>query len=356
MKIKSLVWAAALGFFIISCESDDNGIQTITPRGDYDDGILVSNEGPFNNGTGTVTYISNDLSTTEDAIYKSVNNTDLGNIVQSMHLVENKAYIVANVSNTINVANRYTFEKLATITDGLSNPRYFVKANSNGKGYVTNWGDTADDTDDYIAIINLETNTVEGNIPVVLGPERLVTKEGSIYVAHQGAFGQNNKVSVIDATSNAVITTITVGDVPNSMQFDSSGNLWVLCAGKPSFSGEETAGALVRINTTTNEVEATLAFETTDHPGQLGIDTNTLYYYLSGSVYSLSTSADTLPSENELDELSFYSMTINDGRLYGTDAKDFASKGSLSIYDLSSKDLLKTLDVGIIPGGVYFNE
>jgi len=353
MKIKNLVLTIALGLFIVSCESDDNGIETVTPRGDYEKGILVSNEGPFNNGTGTVTYISEDLTTIEEAIYKRVNNADLGNIVQSIGFTSDNAYIIANVSNTLNVVNRYTFEKIATISDGLSSPRYFLEVN--GKGYVTNWGDTADDTDDYIAIINLETNTVEGNIPVVLGPERLLAQGGTIYVAHKGAFGQNNKVSVINTTSNTVTTTINVGDVPNSLQFDALGNLWVLCSGKPSFSGEETAGVLVKVNTGSNEVDTTMTFETTDHPSQLSIEENTLYYYLEGSVFSLSTTANSLPADSDFNELAFYSMTINDGKLYGTHAKDFASKGSLSIYDLSSKDLLKTLEVGIIPGGVYFN-
>ncbi|VAW10141.1 putative surface layer protein [hydrothermal vent metagenome] len=353
MKMKSLVWAAALGFFITSCSSDDNVVEVV-PKGDYEKGILVSNEGPFNNGTGTVTYISEDLATIEDAVFNKVNSADLGNIVQSIGFNDDKAYIIANVSNTINVVNRNTFEKVATITDGLNNPRYFVEAN--GKGYVTNWGDTTDETDDYIAIINLTDNTVEGNISVVLGPEHLLAQGEILYVAHKGAFGQNNKVSVINTTSNTVTTTINVGDVPNSMQFDDTGNLWVLCSGKPSFSGEETAGALVKVNTSTNEVATTMTFETTNHPSQLGIDGSMLYYYLGGSVFSLSTTADSLPSDSDFDELSFYSMTINKGMLYGTDAKDFASKGSLTIYDLSSKDLLKTLEVGIIPGGVYFNE
>lgn len=352
MKMKSLVWAAALGFFIISCESDDNVVHVV-PKGDFEKGILVSNEGPFNNGTGTVTYISEDLSNTEDAIFNKVNDADLGNVVQSIGFGDDKAYVIANVSNTINVVNRNTFEKIATIANGLNNPRYFVEVG--GKGYVTNWGETADETDDYIAIVNLTSNTVEGTIPVVLGPERLLAHGGTIYVAHKGAFGQNNKVSVINTTSNTVTTTINVGDVPNSIQFDASGNLWVLCSGKPSFSGEETAGALVKVNVSTNEVASTMTFETTEHPSLLGVDENTLYYYLEGSVFSLSTTANSLPADSDFNELTFYSMTINDGKLYGTDAKDFASKGSLSIYDLSSKDLLKTLEVGIIPGGVYFN-
>ncbi len=352
MKIKNLVWAAALGLFITSCE---NGVDEVKlePLGAYEKGILVSNEGPFNNGTGTITYISEDLATTEEAIFNKVNDADLGNVVQSIGFNDDEAYIIANVSNTINVVNKYTFEKTTIITEGLSNPRYFVTAN--GKGYVTNWGDTADETDDYVAIINLDTHTVEGSIPVVLGPERIVSKGNLIYVAHQGAHGQNNQVSVIDATSNEVTTTITVGDVPNSMQFDASGNLWVLCAGKPSFSEEETAGSILKVDTATNTVASTLEFETTAHPGHLGIDSSTLYYYLGGEVYSLSTTAEELPTESEFADLSFYSMTVHEGKLYGTDAKDSASKGSLTIYDLGSKTALETFEVGIIPGGVYFN-
>ena len=39
------------------------------------------------------------------------NDEDLGNVVQSIGFTENEAFIVANVSNKINVVNRYTFEK-----------------------------------------------------------------------------------------------------------------------------------------------------------------------------------------------------------------------------------------------------
>ena len=208
--------------------------------GDYANGILVSNEGPFSNGTGTVTFISEDLSVVNNGIYKMTNDEDLGNVVQSIGFTENEAFIVANVSNKINVVNRYTFEKIASITDGLNNPRYFIEAN--GKGYVTNWGDTADETDDFVAIINLQNYTVEGTISVLFGPEAILAKDNTVYVAHQGAWGQNNKVSVINTTSNELIKTLTVGDVPNSMQLDASGNLWVLASGKPAYTGDETAG------------------------------------------------------------------------------------------------------------------
>ena len=351
MKIRNVFFPLLIIGLSWSCSNDDEEIQE--PMGDYANGILVSNEGPFSNGTGTVTFISEDLSVVNNGIYKMTNDEDLGNVVQSIGFTENEAFIVANVSNKINVVNRYTFEKIASITDGLNNPRYFIEAN--GKGYVTNWGDTADETDDFVAIINLQNYTVEGTISVILGPEAILAKDNTVYVAHQGAWGQNNKVSVINTSSNELIKTLTVGDVPNSMQLDASGNLWVLASGKPAYTGDETAGMLTKINTGTNEVDNSFQFETTQHPSSLNLDAGILYYRLGDTVFEQSLSATSLNMETVLEGVSFYTMVVNNGRLYGTDAGDYASNGTLTVYDLNTELTIKALTVGIIPGGIYFN-
>src|SRR5690606_1594512 len=153
-----------------------------------------------------------------------VNGEDLGNVVQSIGFDGDQAYIIANVSRTVTVVNRYTFEKIVDISDGFENPRYFTAVN--GKGYVTDWGDPNDDSDDFVAVIDLATNTIQSTISVSFGPERLLAKGNTLYVAHQGGYGQNDIVSVINTNSNAVITTIPVGAVPNSLQLDNTGNLW----------------------------------------------------------------------------------------------------------------------------------
>jgi len=353
MKIRNVILSVFIISLSWSCSSDDDDVKIQEPLGDYENGILVSNEGPFSNGTGTVSFISEDLSVVNNEIFKMTNEEDLGNIVQSIGFTEDEAFIVANVSNKINVVNRYTFEKIASITEGLNNPRYFTTAN--GKGYVTNWGDTADETDDFVAIIDLQNYTVEGTISVVLGPEAILAKDNTVYVAHQGAWGQNNKVSVINTTSNEVIKTLTVGDVPNSMQLDASGNVWVLASGKPAYTEDETAGVLSKINTGTNEVDTNFEFETAQHPGDLNLDGSILYYNLGGKVYTQNLSSSTLDLDVALEEASFYSMAVYNGRLYGTDAKDYASNGTLTVYDLSTKLAIETMTVGIIPGGIYFN-
>ena len=334
---------------IVSCSDDDNNNE---PKGDYDNGVLIANEGPFGTGTGTVTYLSDD-NVIEQTIYKNVNNSDIGNILQSIGFYDDNAYLIVNASNVIRVVNRYTFDNFASISDGLENPRYFTEVN--GKGYVTNWGDPYNNDDDYIAVLNLDTNTVESTISVEFGPEEILAVDDMLYVAHQGGYGQNNIISVIDASSNTVSKTITVGDVPNSLSLDYSNSLWVLSGGNPSWTGNETKGSLSKINTSTNEVVKTFEFDVTEHPNFLSFDEDSLYYNLNGNVYQMSGSDSDLPSVELISGLFAYNMVAKDGLLFATDAGDYASNGSLKIYNLSTSALVNTYTTGIIPGGVYFN-
>ena len=135
----------------------------------------------------------------------------------------------------------YTLEHITTISTGLNNPRYI--AFSNGKGYVTNWGDGTNPDDDYVAVVNLSSNTITTSIPVVEGPERILEHNNKLYVAHIGGFGFGNSISVIQPNNN-IVSSILVEDVPNSMVVVNN-DLYVLCGGKPSWSESETSGSLI---------------------------------------------------------------------------------------------------------------
>lgn len=352
MKLnKLLLLFLSISVLLTSCsDDDDNGSSA--PLGDYENGILISHEGNFGQGNASVSFGTYDLSVIENDIFSSVNGTALGDTAQSIGFYNDLAYIVLNASNSIEIVNRYTFESVASITTGLNNPRFV--AFSNGKGYVTNWGDGGVATDDYLAIIDLNTNTLNAQtISVEEGPEEIVASGDKVYVAHQGGYGQNNIVSVVNANTDAVTTTITVGDVPNSLVV-SGNNLWVLSGGKPSWTGDETAGKLSKVNISDNSVTS-IDFTSTQHPNFLAVENNTLYYYMSGSVYSMNTNATTLPTDADITGLNFYGMSVNNSILYGVDAGDFTSNGSVFAYDLSTNTLLNSTSVNIIPGGVYFN-
>ncbi len=353
MKHSKLLLFVALFSFLVSC-SDDDPVTPSEPSGAYEKGILISNEGPFGGGFGSVTYIGNDLETVEQNIYQNVNvNDNVGNVLNAIGFYEDTAYLIANVSNKITVVDRYTFEKKSVIQNGLNNPRHFDAVD--GIGYVTNWGDPLDESDDYVAVIDLSTESIVTNISVAFGPEKVLALGRKLYVAHKGGYGHNNIISVIDADTYQVDEEIEVGDVPASMADDFKGNLWVLCEGIPSWTGNETNGSLVRIRTSSNEVTLNLDFGAQNHPQFLSADTGYLYYNLNGNIYKMRDTDSELPTTEELSGLYFYNMVVNEGMLYGADAKDYASNGSIEMYSIEGNSFVKSISTGIIPGGIYFN-
>lgn len=336
--------------FLTSCSEDDN--DPVLPLGDFEKGYFVTNEGPFSNGTGTLTFIGDDGMVMQNA-YKSVNGEDLGNIVQSMTMANNNAYIVVNNSNKVVVANRYTLEKITTIEgDDIQNPRYFAALGNTG--YLSNWGDPFDPNDDFIAVINLITNEVISTIGVGEGPEDLLMANSNLFVNLQGGYAQNNKVAVINTVNNTLQTTITVGDVPNSLVADGTGNIWVLCGGKPEWTGVETPGSLYKINSS-NFSSTSIPFETAAHPNHLLMEGQNLYYHLNGKVYKMDVKTNELPVQEIMGWDGFYyAMKAHNGQIYATDAGNFSSEGTLKVFNSSSGALLETRITGIIPGDIVF--
>ncbi|MEO8774074.1 MAG: DUF5074 domain-containing protein [Gelidibacter sp.] len=339
---KQLVFALSLIFLSFSCSNDDDNTQS-APKGAYDNGIIISHEGAFSTGFGTVSYVSNDFSTVENNIFSNVNGRPLGTVAQSMAFNGDLAYIVINGSNQIEVVNRYTFKSVATIDSGLSNPRYMTI--SNGKGYVSNWGEFVPSDDDYIAVVDLAKNEVISKINSSYLPEELVAKNNKIYVA-TGIFGYGDKVDVINSTTDQLEQSITVGNSPNSLQFDSKGDLWVL-------SSEN----LIKIGTASNTVSQTINLvEGVSSPSDLSFDSGNFYFYAGGSVYKMNETSTTFPTTPEFSNVNFYDMNVRNGYLYGLDAGDFSSNGLLKVYDLSSKKETQSITLNVIPGEVYFND
>lgn len=184
MNFSKLVLIALIfSLFFVSCTNDDTNEDT--PLGSYDNGFLILNQGGFGHNDASVSYVSSDFSIAQNDIFSVVNpSITLGDTGQDVGFNNEFAYIVLNASNKIEIVNRYTLKSVGSINSGLKNPRYIAFAN--GKGYVTNWGDGSVATDDYVAVIDLNTNKVSSAIPVVEGPEKVIANLGKLYVAHKG--------------------------------------------------------------------------------------------------------------------------------------------------------------------------
>jgi hypothetical protein len=357
MKFSKLVLVALISsVFFVSCSDNDN--ENETPLGSYDNGVLILNQGGFGNGNASVSYLSDDFTTQQNNIFSLVNPTiTLGDTAQDMGFYQNLAFVVLNASNKIEVMNRYTMAHVATISTGLSNPRYIAFAN--GKGFVTNWGDGGSTSDDYVAVLNLSTYAVITSIPVAEGPEKIIEENNKLYVAHAGGYGYGSTISVINGATNAFVTAITVGDVPNSLEVE-NGSLYVICGGNPVFAPTETAGSLVKINLSNNTVSNTINFPAATHPSNLVVDDNNVFYTVDNEIYKSALSATTLPTTPLFTTSSqgvygIYSFAVEDNKIYVGDAVDYSSNGKIYVYS-STGTLEHDYTVGIIPAGFFFND
>jgi YVTN family beta-propeller protein len=337
-------------FFLISltalfaaCSSDNDGG---TP-GNYAEGILVLNEGGF----GTVTFISDDLQTVNQDIYASVNGStaEVGQFVQSMFFDGDRAFIISSGSNKITVVNRYTFEHISVIT-GLSTPRYGVVYN--GKAYVTNQMDFLDPEDDYVAVIDLETLTVESTIPVGEHSEKILEANGLLYLL-SGAYNGTDKISVVNPSTSQVQQTLTVGDGPNS--FEVAGNtLYVMCAGWGQ------PGELFKVDLTTSDISPIPMASSITDARNLDIEGNHLYFSAGAKVYKVSLDATwvtdaPLFTANSTSAYIGYGFAVKGNRVYISEAKeDFTSDGKLFVHSTDGA-FIDDFTVGLGPNGIYFN-
>ncbi|MCI9844084.1 YncE family protein [Flavobacterium pectinovorum] len=342
MKFKNLYLGLIASVFLFaSCSSDDNTIID-TPLGAYDNGVLILNEGNFKTPNASVSYISNDLTTSQNNIFAVVNPTKvLGDVAQSLSFSDDKAFIVVNNSNEVEVVNRYTFQSLGTITEKLENPRYSVVLNN--KLYVTNALSNA------VTVYDAKTYAYSNSISVEKTVEKIVVANNKLYVMN-GAYGYGNEVTVIDPSTNQVLTTITVEDGINSIE-EKNGSVYVMCGNKDN-------SKLYKINTNT-DTATSIESTTLKYVSNMDIDGDKIYYTQEGSVYAMDLNAATFSTtpiftNTYVQYSTFYGFGVINGKIYSGNANGFTQDGIVTIYS-STGTVLKTLTVGIAPNSFYSN-
>lgn len=316
----------------------------------YVNGVLMLNEGMSGTDTATISFLPTGATAIQNDIYAVANpDQTLGDTGQSLSFHGDKAYVILNLSNRLRVLNATTLQLEATLNTGLSNPRYMAFAN--GKGYITCWGGP----NAYVAVLNLETNTIETTIPLESGIEKIIEFNGKLYVAHKGGFASSNLLSVINPVTDTLEDTIEVGDVPNSMVVN-SGFLYVLCGGNPGWTGPETFGKLVKIKLSDNTIESTVDFPSL-HPANLLLADGNFYYSVFEDVYKMSINATELPDEPLFSLATqqlygIYGMDIVDETLYVTEVVGFTVASKANLYSLDGT-FIQSFTAGMATNGYY---
>jgi YVTN family beta-propeller protein len=189
----------------------------------------------------------------------------------------------------------------------------------------------------------------------------MLLADGKVFAAFWSNYGfsylENNKLVVIDASTDQVIDSVFVGKEPNSMMLDKDGKLWVLCSG--GFASEAYP-SLWQIDPESLNILSTFNFtDISTSPTSLCIDgAGETLFFLNQGIYSMSiydTILPALPLISE-DEHLFYSLAINpkSNEIFATDAIDYQQRGLILRYqpDGTSVD---SFSAGLIPGAMTYH-
>ena len=339
---------------LIGCKPEQPPIPTEA----YSSGIFITNEGIYGQTSGTISHYNPDSGTVTQKIFKTKNGRDLGNVVQSMTFVNDKAYIVVNNSNKIEVANANNFEEFAQISN-LLQPRYMLAIDTN-TAYVSQWG--LDLLSGSLAVIDLHSHQILQTITsgIGKGPERMCLHNGKVYVANVGGLESDNFISVIDINSHTVVDTIVVNDNPNSLQLGIDGLLWVACGGKTVYANypeidttASTYGALVAIFPNTGGIAQHIQLQKGRGAHQLTKDNtgNSLFFSYNNQVCKLNTAQ---AQWQPLFSGNFYGLGYNskDNYIYAAENAGIQAAWAYR-YRATDGTLVDSFRVGIFANGFW---
>ena len=340
--------------FFSSCKKDKNTI--IEPEGIYSNGAFISNEGTFGSGNSSISFLDFDSDIVLNEIFAVTNNRPLGDVLQSIKLINDNLYCVVNASNKIEVVKADDFSEFGVI-EGLDNPRYITTEKN--KLYISEWGNGG-----QIKVLDPATRIQMKTIEVGTGPEGILANNNLIWVANGGGYLVDSTVSVINTTTDEVIATIVVGYNPKEMVLDADGNVWVICNGYIEYDANwniasESPSKLVKVSASSLEVLLEIEISNTLHPQHIDIskDRKTIYYgggFGVAGIYSINYT-NYLNTQIIGSDKYFYGFNVNpdNGDIYGLEAPSFTENGNLLRYNASG-EFIKQYEVGIGPNSVVF--
>lgn len=309
----------------------------------YDNGVLISNEGNFGNPNADVSYIDQDTYEISNNIYQAVNNEPLGDVLQHIRIHGDKAYLVMNNSNKIVVVDRASFEKIDVITEQISLPRYIGFAND--KLFVSN------SSGRNVSIYNEGDRSFITTIGQ-LGSVNNVEVAGNYVFVQQGSWGSGNSVAVIDATTNTLNSILEVDEGING----------IISYGDFLYTLSSTTNGTVinKIDATDLSTAATLTAEDITGAGKIAYSDGKLYFI--GNSTEIFSVEDNLMSEPSLvtsvpdnSWSTLYGLGVVDDYILTSDSNGFTQASIIRAYSKETGSLVATFNAGIGSNGFYDN-
>ncbi len=332
-----------IGLIIFSCKRENEIKPEELPDENTVSGVLIGNEGNFNWSNASLSLYDKLQSKVFNNVYRTANNKPLGDVLQSVYVDGDYAYLVVNNSSKIIKISLSDFKEVRSY-EGLTSPRYMVK-----------YGDFAFVSDLYangISVLDMKKqggNAVVKTIPVTGWTEEIDVNENYLYVAGVTA----NYVYIINMTTQTLVDSIATADAPMSLTFDKNGYLWVYCG---DYQSENYVLEKIDIALKQAVFKITLAADNTQYSTKMSINVvRDRLYFLYAGVKTIKVNDSTITDfiDGSVFQTPYGIGVDKEGDVYVADAKDYVSQGVVYVFDSTGKQK-NNFTVGIIPGSFAF--
>ena len=359
LREKKIMKVLCKSLFVIFCFQFPSCMKdNMRPIHDFNkkgEGVFIVCEGNFMYGNSSLSYYDKNGKSVENQVFLKANGIPLGDVAQSLVILDSTAYIAVNNDGKIYAININTFKLKSKITN-LVSPRYIQFINYS-KGYIT------DLYSKNITIFNPKNMTVTGQIDIAVASETYYRHSSEQMVfcndfMFVNSWSYDDKILVINTKTDKLTDTIQVLKQPRKILLDRNKKLWVLCDGGYKNSPYAGKSGIVRINTATFEIEKIFEFTEGSSPIDMKINNNgDTIYYINNNVYRFQINAETLPTQEYITAgtKNFYALGIDpdNSDLYISDAIDYMQSGVVYRYN-SDKVCIDRFNVGVIPNSFVF--
>jgi hypothetical protein len=248
MKNKNLNLLVALVTILCifsSCEKDNSEPDKKISKSKAD--AYVVNYGTMSGSKSTIQKYDTEKDTLYDKAYEDANGVAVNSNIQHMAVYNGKAYMASNDGDKIDIVDANTLEATVNpVSTDITIPRYIVF--SGGMAYVSCWGSNPDYNvmpNSYIAVLDLEANSVDHKINMPGGCEGLAVANNKLYVA----LNYTDSIGVVDLSTEDV-SYIETPAVTSYFLKDEQDNLYVSLIS--TYSDPTNTEGLGYINTSTD--------------------------------------------------------------------------------------------------------
>ena len=318
-------------------------------------GILVLNEGLFQQNNSFISWIDLGSNEVTSDIFLNTNGRLLGDTGNDMKAYGGKIYVVVNNSNTVEVLNKRSCKSIKQVSmmNGGNGKQPRSIAFHQGKAYITCY-------DGYIDVLDTVSLSIVQRIQVGSNPEGLAVSGNRLFVSNSGGLNYPNvdsTLSVIDLTTYQEVDRVTVGKNPGGVRTDASGDIYVITRGNyGSIPSRMVKVDPVLLTSQTFTFDASSIERMGDH----FLITYFNYSNNSSQVKLFNTVTETLENDNFLSTTgitTLYGVQYDPirNKIYCLDAMSYTNTGYVRQYS-SSGVFENNFHVGLNPSKLIFYE